>query len=213
MYTRSYGSRSNIVPRTLPPDYGGTALIIAQPEPESHPSPRPDPLPQPTPAPQPPPRPMPRPEPTVPSPPRPSRPNRPRFAGRRMPPIVPPSMPKEPDWDSRRPVEQEPPASDRRDPLGAPPFGGLGLLFRNNSGTEAEPSSLSSETASSDVRESVQGIPVSSSPPALLSTVSLRQDDLLLLGLLLFLLHEQDEGDTDCRDALLLLAILFVAGM
>ena len=43
MYTRSYGSRPSITSRPLPPDYGGMALVIPQPEAEPTPPPRPEP--------------------------------------------------------------------------------------------------------------------------------------------------------------------------
>ncbi len=194
MYTRSYGSRQNLSPRTLPPDYGGTALTISQPEP------------------------APPPPPALPSPPRedpPERPpslshepaRRPRFSGRRHPIITSPSMPSKPDYDARRDTQKEPSPSSRRDPLGAPPFGGGADPYLGGgqpfTPTEADVASVGSEASLAD----------SSDDGRLFSTLSLKQDDLLLLGLLLFLLHEQDEEDTDCRDALLLLAVLFVAGL
>jgi len=253
MYTRSYGSRPSITSRPVPPDYGGTALVIPQPEPEPILTPRPEPTPNlttpPRPTPQPPADPSPpsgfppppdnrppqgntppqgnRPPqgtpPQAPPPPpgnrplRPPRPTRPRFSGRRNPPITTPPMPNEPDYDPRRPEDIEPPAADRRDPLGAPPFGGLGIppfkspasVFNStvppevSGGEQAEALPAATEDSSSAV----------SHPLFPFTALTLRQDDLLLLGLLLFLLHEQDEGDTDCRDALLLLAVLFVAGM
>ena len=147
---------------------------------------------------------------------RPPRASRPHFSGRRNRPITAPSMPTPPDYDSRRFEEAPPSPANRRDPLGAPPFGGLGipplqglegLLGAVSSGhPDCEPPE---ETSSAT--ETSAGIPAHPLLP--FTALALRQDDLLLLGLLLFLLHEQDEGDTDCRDALLLLAALFVAGM
>lgn len=227
MYTRSYGSRPSITSRPLPPDYGGTALVIPQPEAESTPPPHPEPPilpPQLTSRPPQPSVEAPRPSDTqpphssaTPQPPRPQRPSRPRFSGRRNRPITAPSMPTPPDFDARRPEDATPSPADRRDPLGAPPFGGLGIPplrgLENLFGT--------SDTAEHIDGEPSEGMPpktedsaTSSAPPLLpFTTLALRQDDLLLLGLLLFLLHEQDEGDTDCRDALLLLAVLFVAGL
>jgi hypothetical protein len=126
-------------------------------------------------------------------------------------------MPTPPDFDARRPEDATPSPADRRDPLGAPPFGGLGIpplrglekLFGTND--TAEHTHHEPPEGMSDKAEET---PTSPAHPLLpFTTLALRQDDLLLLGLLLFLLHEQDEGDTDCRDALLLLAVLFVAGL
>lgn len=147
-------------------------------------------------------------------------------------------MPSVPDYDPRRPEEAKPSPDDRRDPLGAPPFGGLGIPPLGSPGSpslgspgnpplgspplgaltdllggkgpsegaaRSFPDPAPSEAVSADGTQSHSPLPF--------SILALRQDDLLLLGLLLFLLHEQDEGDTDCRDALLLLAVLFVAGM
>lgn len=216
MYTRSYGSRPSITSRPIPPDYGGTALVIPQPEPEPMP-PRPIYPPDP-----PPPRPA---YPSEPSPPleaeqnrphqgvRPPRPplsmRRTRFTGRRNPILSPPSLPREPDFDPRRDVQREPPPSTRRDPLGAPPFGG-GAEPYGGGGQPDAPMEARPEEESAMQEDPVR---TSHGDNRLFPTLSLRQDDLLLLGLLLFLLHEQDEEDTDCRDALLLLAVLFVAGM
>ncbi len=228
MYTRSYGSRPSISPRALPPDYGGTALVIPQPESEREPTPppRPEQAPEASPAP-----PMNPPRPEMPS--RPSEPpqqgqgtrprpplppRRSRFTGRRSPAITPPPMPQEPDFDPRRPEEREAPPSSRRDPLGAPPFGGGaqpfgggGQPFRGEASSFTETAAEAEEAASRHSEEWEENDrPVRPSP---FSTLSLRQDDLLLLGLLLFLLHEQDEEGADCRDALLLLAVLFVSGL
>ena len=227
MYTRSYGSRPSITSRPLHPEYGGTALVIPQPEAEPTPPPRPEP---PILSPQPASRP-PQPSTEAPSTPnnqsphssstpqaaRPQRPSRPRFSGRRNRPITAPSMPTVPDYDPRRPEDTAPSPADRRDPLGAPPFGGLGIPPLRG----LEKLFGTADTSEHIDREPPEGTPpkeedsaTSPSHPLLpFTTLALRQDDLLLLGLLLFLLHEQDEGDTDCRDALLLLAVLFVAGL
>lgn len=239
MYTRSYGSRPGITSRPIPPDYGGTALVIPQPEPEPAP-PRPEPPVIPTPplsseqspmsgaTPPSPPAGRPSPGEAPPQgirPPRRARPSSPRFSGRRNPVMTAPSMPTPPDYDPRRPEEAKPSPDDRRDPLGAPPFGGLGIPPLGSPGSpplgaltdllggkgpsegaaRSFPDSAPSEAVSADGTQSHSPLPF--------SILALRQDDLLLLGLLLFLLHEQDDGETDCRDALLLLAVLFVAGM
>lgn len=261
MYTRSYGSRPGITSRPIPPDYGGTALVIPQPEPEPAPPPRPEPPVVPTPplsseqspmpgaTPPSPPAGRPSPGEAPPQgirPPRRARPSSPRFSGRRNPVMTAPSMPTPPDYDPRRPEEAKPSPDDRRDPLGAPPFGGLGIPPLGSPGNPSLGSpgnpplgSLGSPPLGSpplgaftdllDGKEPSEGAARSFSDPAPSEAVSadgtqshsplpfsilaLRQDDLLLLGLLLFLLHEQDDGETDCRDALLLLAVLFVAGM
>lgn len=232
MYTRSYGSRPSITSRPIPPDYGGTALVIPQPEPEPVP-PRPTypPPSQPTyPSESIPSRPAHPPETSPPfeghrnqppppegRPPRPSQPmRRIRFTGRRNPTLSPPSLPREPDFDPRRDVQREPPPSTRRDPLGAPPFGGGAEPYEGGGQPYREdgqrpPSTETRTRADSAARD--DAVHLSHGDNRLFPTLSLRQDDLLLLGLLLFLLHEQDEEDTDCRDALLLLAVLFVAGM
>ncbi len=198
MYTRSYGSRQNTSPRTLPPDYGGTALVIQQPEPAPTPSSSPI-LSAPS-----------ReaiPEQRQESPAEPSPSRRTRFTGRRRPMTTVPSLPQKPDYDARRDTQKEPSPSSRRDPLGAPPFGGGADPYLGGgqpfTPSEADVASVGSEASLAD----------SSDDGRLFSALSLKQDDLLLLGLLLFLLHEQDEEDTDCRDALLLLAVLFVAGL
>lgn len=224
MYTRSYGSRPSITSRSLPPDYGGTALVIPQSEAEPTP-PHPEPPilspqsasrpPQPSieaPSDNPPPHSSATPQPT-----RPQRPSRPRFSGRRNRPITAPSMPTPPDYDARRPEDTPPSSADRRDPLGAPPFGGFGIPplrgLENLVGT-SDTAEHTDHDASQGIPHKAEDAPASASHPLPpFTTLALRQDDLLLLGLLLFLLHEQDEGDTDCRDALLLLAVLFVAGL
>lgn len=191
MYTRRYRSPSGTAP-SLPPDYGGTALVIPHaPPPEEPPVLPPDPIAPPPPAPEAPPPADGRPS-------RPGRSQRPLFSGRRGSAITPPA-PGNGTNDPRRPEDRPTAAGALRDPLGAPPFGGLG----HSSEEETAPVSVAP-----DHREEATAV-----SPLSLSLLALRQDDLLLLGLLLFLLHEQDGGNTDCRDALLLLAVLFVAGM
>jgi hypothetical protein len=118
-------------------------------------------------------------------------------------------MPQHPDYDPRRDTEHEPPPSSRRDPLGAPPFGG-GAEPYGGGGQPFTPLSIETAAEASFEKDSV--CPPTEQEHAF-SPLSLKQDDLLLLGLLLFLLHEQDEATTDCRDALLLLTVLFVTGL
>ena len=121
-----------------------------------------------------------------------------------------PSLPQEPEFDSRRDTQRDLPPASRRDPLGAPPFGGGAAPYMGGGQPYTAAEAILSEETGEYHEESCDP---PHEDPRPVPTLSLRQDDLLLLGLLLFLLHEQDEEGTDCRDALLLLAVLFVSGL
>ena len=164
MYTRSYNNRPTPQVRSLPPDYGGTALVISQPDP----APKSE-------APLPPP---------------------PRFAERRHP-HTPASEKNDIPQIRRETLTAAPiPPSD---PIGAPPFGGMG-----------QPSEETSAFLSSPGEEMSPPPPPPPSPlDKLFDPANLKSDDLLLLGLLLLLAGEGSAG----QDSLLLLAALYMAGL
>lgn len=176
MYTRSYGNRPQAHPRTLPPDYGGTALVIAQPEP-------------------------PAPTVMVNNPPRP-----PRFSDRRQ--SRPPQKTENERSDIRREtLSRTPPLPRGRDPLAAPPFGGQG-----QSASPAQAQEMPSDTilTAGEGRRELPDPEQATPLGRLLDPANLKSDDLLLLGLILLFLSE---GEENGRDALLLLAALYMAGL
>ena len=151
MYTRSYpksGARTQ-----LPPDYGGTALVIGTPPPPPHGVP----------------------EPAERSPRRPVVP---------CPDCI--GTPEKPD-DGGKPLS--PPFGD-----GCPEGSCPGGAPSENGGCRPEPPQ--------------GGI----FPASLFDPGHLKNDDLLLLGLI-FLMLKEGEDREGCREMLLILAVLYLAGM
>ena len=151
MYTRSYSKGEA---RTqLPPDYGGTALVIG--------------------APPPPPKGVPEPaersprRPVVPCPDCIGAPEKPDDGGKPLPPPFGNGCP-----EGSRSGDSPSESGDCR---GEPPHGGI-------------------------------------FPASLFDPGHLKNDDLLLLGLI-FLMLKEGEGREGCREMLLILAVLYMAGM
>ncbi len=163
MYTRSYGNRNGGVRTPLPPDYGGTALVIRQPEKqtdfqvtnrndnrrESFPEER----------------------------------QRRRYAA------------GEGETSARKKLEKEDGDEENDGYIFSPPFGGEGLP------SEKTVDVFLNDTANEEKKETGLG--------GFFSPENLKSDDLLLLGLI-FLLFGSDEGS---REALLILAVLYLSGL
>lgn len=163
MYTRSYGSRGGGVRSSLPPDYGGTALVIRQPEPKTDSQ-----LPVK------------------------NERQRERFRehGQRAY-----HESEHGGTSARKKLEKEDTYEEKNEYNFSPPFGGGGLSSAQNADTEF------SEIIEKEKKDSVLG--------GLFSPENLKSDDLLLLGLI-FLLFSSEEGN---REALLILAVLYLSGL
>ncbi len=251
MYTRSYAGRPPAV-RTLPPDYGGTALIIAPPEPApvGENAAAPDRIGEEI-------RRERTPEAAPPDKTDGKAAERPRFLSRRH--HRPPEGERPPDGaertSPRRPTEYGPAAHEGQRPPEPPPFGRPAPGFCPPGGPEEGPPRDPGRPAGppdfhggpdlngrpdfhcgpdfhgrpdSDGDPDADGRPDRDGEPETLPTGQsapqprlgglfgpgrIESDDLLLLGLILFLLSDGDRTQTDSRDAILLLAALFLAGL
>lgn len=164
MYTRSYRNSTYPSARSLPPDYGGTALVIAPAE-SSPPRQQPEP----------------------------------RFAERRQQ-LSPLPEDNQPRIRRETSVRQKPTVG--RGPLSPPPFGGQG----QPSGDPTPNTDIPASVERNDIGEQEEAVRLS----RLFDPTNLKSDDLLLLGLILLFLSE---GEENGRDALLLLAALYMAGV
>lgn len=182
MYTRSYGNQRNGVRTQLPPDYGGTALVIKQPEAQSE--------------------------------------NKSavgyddknggiiteRRSRRQMGQNRERTEPlhRTTDTTARRSLDDARPRrntenKDNKDDF-RPPFGG-------ETGVET------AETAASAFPDEGR---LFSQKGMIFDPEHLKSDDLLLLGLLFLLFSDESDGEgrsESCREALLILAVLYLSGL
>ncbi len=181
MYTRSYGNQRNGVRTQLPPDYGGTALVIKQPEAQSE--------------------------------------NKSAvgyddknggiMAERRSRRQMGQSReraeaPRRTDTTARRSLDDDRQRHntenrDNKDDF-RPPFGG-------ETGAETEETAVSTSSDEGKLF-SLKG--------KVFDPEHLKSDDLLLLGLLFLLFHDDTDGEVGregCREALLILAVLYLSGL
>ena len=193
MYTRSYGNQRNGMRSSLPPDYGGTALVIHQPEP---PTPR-----------------------SVPDP-EPDKSLSPNWQGNRT--VTGERHARRPQQNRPSPVTEDNGTSARRllqkddrprrgiGSVGRSPFGGKAGAF-------AEPEKGREYAGDRENRNSEDfEEPLSSPFSAFLDPAQLKSDDLLLLGLIFLLLSDSaksENGGENCREALLILAVLYLSGL
>ncbi len=189
MYTRSYGSRGGASTR-LPPDYGGTALVIRQPEAETEGATEASAISVEAPPSMQSPRPAER-----------SPRRRSTALGNRDTRARYPISTPEPSYNGPREFEIQPPFGNR-----APDD-----AVNSDYGETADNGDISESGAPLEVSAEVSGAEAEhkSVLGSIFAPENLKSDDLLLLGLM-FLLFGEGGGS---KEALLILAVLYLSGL